>query len=105
MVDLRYKTSVSDEEQIPILLLANKCDLKDSRIKSEEIDNFCSQHEITGWFPSSAKDGINIGMHVTFMILKYTFSICKLKLISVSYNIHSQNIHSQCVISTFISMS
>ncbi len=52
-----------DDRPIPVVLLANKCDLnpKDGLGRNkEEMDKFCAEHGFAGWFETSAKDNVGI---------------------------------------------
>jgi len=59
-----------DDRPIPVVLLANKCDLaKDSFMKSsEQMDKFCEEQGFIGWFETSAKDNINIESAARFLV-------------------------------------
>jgi len=51
-----------DDRPIPVILLANKCDLvKEGFAKNTaQMDKYCEEHGFAGWFETSAKDNINI---------------------------------------------
>jgi len=51
-----------DESPIPVVLLANKCDLaKEGFVKTaNEMDKYVKENNFLGWFETSAKDNINI---------------------------------------------
>jgi len=57
------------EEEIPTLLLANKCDLppQNREVTKEEIDQFCKQHNFRGWYETSAKSDIGIADAMKFL--------------------------------------
>jgi len=62
--DIDSKVTVGIENKsIPVVLLANKCDLiKDGswgKSKSE-VDRYCQENNFAGWFETSAKDNIGI---------------------------------------------
>ncbi|XP_064102947.1 ras-related protein Rab-32B-like [Macrobrachium nipponense] len=58
--DIREKVTLNDGRPLPVLLLANKCDIESISIQPEVIKNFCKQHLIDAWFLTSAKEDINI---------------------------------------------
>ena len=60
--DVRQKVVSWDNKPIPIILLANKCDLNKFCIENSTISEFCRQQNIDAWFETSAKNDINIGM-------------------------------------------
>lgn len=61
-----------DDRPIPVVLLANKCDLnpKDGGRNKEEMDKFCSDHGFAGWFETSAKDNVGIDKGAKFLVQK-----------------------------------
>ncbi|PFX25447.1 Ras-related protein Rab-32B [Stylophora pistillata] len=58
--DVNQKVMLTNEKPIPVLLLANKCDLKDYPYDEERLNQFCQEHGFIGWFPTSAKEDQNI---------------------------------------------
>ena len=38
-----------------------QCDLEETAVDTAMLDGFCKQHKFIGWFPTSAKENINIG--------------------------------------------
>ena len=50
-----------NEKPIPIILVANKCDLEGVTIDSEKLDRFCSEEGFKKWFATSAQNNISIG--------------------------------------------
>lgn len=62
-----------DDRPIPVVLLANKCDLnpKDGLGRNkEEMDKFCAEHGFAGWFETSAKDNLGIDKGAKFLVQK-----------------------------------
>jgi len=57
-----------DGVSIPVVLLANKCDLADKHINKEELDEFCKTNGFIGWFQTSAKENINIDAAGKFLV-------------------------------------
>lgn len=66
--DLDSKVHLPNGSPIPAVLLANKCDQKDSSQSPSEMDQFCKDHGFTGWFETSAKDNINIDEATRFLV-------------------------------------
>ncbi|RXG68110.1 Ras-related protein Rab-32B [Armadillidium vulgare] len=60
VIDIREKTVLMDGKKIPVILLANKCDVEGITINTGVISKFCAQHDIDKWFLTSAKENINI---------------------------------------------
>jgi len=56
-----------DSAAIPMVLLANKCDLEKS-VGPEELDKWCDDHDFVGWEETSAKEGTNIDKAISFII-------------------------------------
>ena len=59
--DLRDKVTLPDGSQIPVVLLANKCDINQAAIPNEQIVKFCKENDIGSWYITSAKENLNIG--------------------------------------------
>lgn len=73
--DLKNKVDAT----IPIVLLANKCDLS-CKLDNQFLDAFCHEFEINGWFAVSAKTRQNVDESINFLIaeiIKYKNSITK----------------------------
>lgn len=45
---------------LPVVLLANKCDLPNHAVNKEQLDAFCKEHGFVRWYETSAKENINI---------------------------------------------
>jgi len=61
--DIDAKVTYGAEERpIPVVLLANKCDLaKEGFVKTaNEMDKYVKENNFLSWFETSAKDNINI---------------------------------------------
>merc|ERR1711907_48455 len=57
------KVFLSDNRPIPVVLLANKCDLagKEGICQDRrQMDKFCEENGFVGWFETSAKSSIGI---------------------------------------------
>ncbi|KFM81211.1 Ras-related protein Rab-32, partial [Stegodyphus mimosarum] len=70
--DLDSKVSLPDGSKIPCVLLANKCDLPPEGLVSNPaaMDEFCKERGFSGWFPTSAKDNINVDEAARFLVWK-----------------------------------
>lgn len=66
--DVNSKVMLANEEPVPVLLLANKCDIDETSLDKSRFDTFCRDHEFIGWFPTSAKDNKNIDEAMSFLI-------------------------------------
>ncbi|KJE91039.1 small GTPase rabE [Capsaspora owczarzaki ATCC 30864] len=58
--DVDSKVRLPNNEVIPCMLIANKCDLPDRQVSREEIDEFAREMGFLCWFETSAKENINI---------------------------------------------
>lgn len=58
--DVNNKVVLANNQNIPLILLANKADMPDVNINKELLDNFVQEHGFIGWFPVSAKEGTGI---------------------------------------------
>ncbi len=67
-LDVNQKVMLANEQPVPILLLANKCDLEDTVLDSKMLEEFCQQHNFIGWFATSAKDNVNIEEAMRFLV-------------------------------------
>ncbi|KJE91811.1 small GTPase rabE [Capsaspora owczarzaki ATCC 30864] len=70
--DIDAKVKLSTGEDIPVVLLANKCDLaKEGLVKnSAQMDKFCEDKGFAGWFETSAKENLNIDKACRFLVTK-----------------------------------
>ncbi|EGG19380.1 Rab GTPase [Cavenderia fasciculata] len=69
--DIDSKVTIGAEEKpIPVVLLANKCDLgKEGFIKTaNEMDKYCKDNGFIGWFETSAKENLNIEKAARFLV-------------------------------------
>merc|ERR1712217_549612 len=61
--DIDAKVFLSDNRPIPVVLLANKCDLagKEGICQDRrQMDKFCEENGFIGWFETSAKSSVGI---------------------------------------------
>ena len=68
--DIDVKVTLPDDRPIPVVLLANKCDLapKDGFTQADEMGRFCEEHGFAAWFETSAKDNIGIDKAAKFLV-------------------------------------
>ncbi|CAM9494675.1 unnamed protein product [Heterosigma akashiwo] len=62
------KVKLPDGSNIPIVLLANKCDLDKAEVDKSYLDQFCQEHGFIGWFDTSARLNINIEQACRFLV-------------------------------------
>lgn len=58
--DLREKVLLPDGSPVPLVLLANKCDVDSCVVPTELINRLCKDYQIDAWYVTSAKDNTNI---------------------------------------------
>jgi Ras-related protein Rab-32 len=68
--DVNNKVVLANEEPIPLLLLANKCDIADPKIDKETLDEYARSHGFIGWYYTSAQDNTNIDDAMNFLVRK-----------------------------------
>ncbi|PSN34554.1 Ras-related protein Rab-32 [Blattella germanica] len=68
--DLREKVTLHDGTPVPVVLLANKCDIQGIDIATETMAKFCSENGIAAWFVTSAKENVNIDEAMRFLVDK-----------------------------------
>lgn len=68
--DLNSKVVLPNGEQIPILLLANKCDLPEAIVDNEKLDEFVRANGFIGWFATSALDNLNVDEAMKYLVAK-----------------------------------
>jgi len=66
--DMDAKVTLQEDKPIPVVLLANKCDLVKAPCSKEVMDAYCKEHGFVGWFATSAKENINIDGAVDCLI-------------------------------------
>lgn len=71
LADLREKAILPDGSKIPVVLLANKCDIHQSAVTNDQIVKFCKEYDIGAWFVTSAKENTNIGIIIFFVNFFY----------------------------------
>jgi len=70
--DIDQKVFINEDQPIPVVLLANKCDMtKEGIVKNnEQMNKYCEEKGFAGWYETSAKDNINIDMAAKFLVGK-----------------------------------
>jgi len=71
--DIDENLSLDGVSGIPVVLLANKCDLAEEPLDKEMMDKFCKEHRFIAWYETSAKENVNIdeaGQNLVDYILK-----------------------------------
>eukprot|EP00732_Lithocolla_globosa_P002240 Lithocolla_globosa_v1_NODE_1411_length_2599_cov_8.375786.p1 type:complete len:219 gc:universal NODE_1411_length_2599_cov_8.375786:2081-1425(-) len=70
--DIDDKVMLPNQDPIPVLLLANKCDLaKEGPVMNPgQIDKICQDNGFIGWFETSAKTDTNIDRACRFLTSK-----------------------------------
>jgi len=68
--DVKSKVTLQDGRPIPVIILANKCDIPSVNIDSRALDKYCRQNEILKWFYTSAKEDININEAIHYLVQK-----------------------------------
>ncbi|GFY61314.1 ras-related protein Rab-32 [Trichonephila inaurata madagascariensis] len=68
--DIREKVVSPNGRPIPVILLANKCDIHGNTIPCDYLTQFCKKHNILAWFFTSAKENINIGEAIQYLVEK-----------------------------------
>ncbi|XP_020289126.1 ras-related protein Rab-38-like [Pseudomyrmex gracilis] len=67
--DLREKVTLPDGSNIPVVLLANKCDISVAVI-NEQIFKFCKENKIDAWYATSAKNNTNVDAAMRYLVEK-----------------------------------
>ncbi|XP_076359436.1 ras-related protein Rab-32-like isoform X3 [Tachypleus tridentatus] len=71
--DVTDKVTLQNGQPIPIILLANKCDIEGISINCEVLTEFCKQHDILAWFFTSAKENIHIDEAIEYLVEKIIY--------------------------------
>ncbi|XP_015183729.1 PREDICTED: ras-related protein Rab-32-like isoform X2 [Polistes dominula] len=70
LCDLREKVTLPDGSNIPVVLLANKCDIQFAAVTTEQIATFCKENNITAWYLTSAKENTNVDEAMRYLVEK-----------------------------------
>ncbi|XP_066583809.1 ras-related protein Rab-7L1-like [Prorops nasuta] len=68
LIDLREKITLPDGSSIPVVLLANKCDIRHTAVASEQIVKFCKENNIGAWYVTSAKENTNVDEAMRYLV-------------------------------------
>lgn len=66
--DVNSKVMLANESPVPVMLLANKCDIEDISVEVEKMNSFCKEKNFIGWYQTSAKTGLNIDECMHFLV-------------------------------------
>ena len=66
--EIDNKVLLPNGSALPVILLANKSDLPDTRVNKEELDAFCKEHGFVGWLETSAKTNHNVEESVKSLV-------------------------------------
>ncbi|GFO00856.1 ras-related protein rab-32b [Plakobranchus ocellatus] len=72
--DVNSKVMLANEDPVPVMLLANKCDIDDISVEVEKMNTFCKEKNFIGWYQTSAKTGLNIDDCMHFLV-EYILSL------------------------------
>jgi Ras-related protein Rab-32 len=62
------KVRLPNGDPLPVVLLANKCDLVKTPLSEEVMNDYCKENGFLAWFATSAKENINIDEAVNFLV-------------------------------------
>jgi len=65
--DIADKVCLPNGSPLPVILLANKCDLIQADLNAEVINRYCHENGFVSWFATSAKENINIEESMAFV--------------------------------------
>eukprot|EP01097_Dermamoeba_algensis_P001859 TRINITY_DN171_c0_g1_i1.p1 TRINITY_DN171_c0_g1~~TRINITY_DN171_c0_g1_i1.p1 ORF type:complete len:167 (-),score=19.19 TRINITY_DN171_c0_g1_i1:66-566(-) len=70
--EIEQKVLFSDGKGVPVILLGNKCDMpKDDALPCpDDLEDFAEKHNFLAWFPTSAKNNVNIEDAMVMLIKK-----------------------------------
>jgi len=68
--DVNSKVVLANDDPIPLILLANKCDIPGVTIDAEILDEFSRNNGFLAWYKTSAQDNINIDQAMQFLVGK-----------------------------------
>lgn len=70
--DIDSKVHLPNGDTVPVVLLANKCDLsKEGLVKNKnQMDAYCEEKGFASWFETSAKENLNINSATEHLVQK-----------------------------------
>jgi len=68
--DLDKKVRLQNDDPVPALLIANKCDLNSRAVTVPEIQGLCQELGFFAWFETSAKENVNIEIAMNQLVKK-----------------------------------
>uniref|UniRef100_A0A6B2LHZ8 Ras-related protein Rab n=1 Tax=Arcella intermedia TaxID=1963864 RepID=A0A6B2LHZ8_9EUKA len=68
--DVNDKVVLANNQPIPLILLANKCDIPGVTIDNEALDEYTKANGFLAWYKTSAQDNINIDSAMQFLVSK-----------------------------------
>ncbi|XP_035212316.1 ras-related protein Rab-32-like isoform X2 [Stegodyphus dumicola] len=71
--DIKEKVATPNGMPLPVILLANKCDIRGVTIQCDYLTQFCKQNNILAWFFTSAKENIHIGDAIKYLVEKIIY--------------------------------
>lgn len=66
--DIDNKVRLPNGDPLPVILLANKCDMVKTALNEEVMDQYCKENGFISWFATSAKENTNIDESVACIV-------------------------------------
>mmetsp|Transcript_20622 Transcript_20622/g.37190 ORF Transcript_20622/g.37190 Transcript_20622/m.37190 type:complete len:215 (+) Transcript_20622:253-897(+) len=66
--EIDSKVLLPNGKPLPVVLLANKCDIEGVEIDADELDRFCKEHGFITWFETSAKTDHKIDAAARYLV-------------------------------------
>lgn len=67
--DIDSKVTLPNGDKVPVILLANKCDMAKDLVKNaHEMESYCAEKGFAAWYETSAKDNLMINEAATFLV-------------------------------------
>jgi len=68
--DVNSKVCLANDSPIPVMLLANKCDLSGVTVDKEALDKYVQDNGFIAWYATSAQSNTNIDEAMKFLVGK-----------------------------------